>query len=1078
MSDPQPIAVASATATAAAAAPATAPVPVAAPAVVASPPDLAPPRYYAFHTRKKPGRAKHAPPAQPLVQPQPQRSHSSLLASFDDEWSDSSDSSDSGSSDSDSSSSDEETPAKAARRRATENSRPAAARPPTAASLSSARASVATVAGVPAVPASNGASLSPLESASGMARAATAAARAGASLSASPTGSYRGSRIKVSRDMLTPLLGAEIAPTVERELYQKHSGVSKAYNAHVRQLVSSLRMLQAAPDASTLLADVQAGRITPAQLVAMNSKELANDNLRRQREQQERDDLRDMQKPKEITTNVFTLRDQQLEEQASRQLEKAIQLQRPDAPAPVRYVPTFDLTSPTSALASAQRAENAASAAGAAASSSAPLKRKPPTAPVTSPNKPAQVLSSSSSGSDMSDGDDELLIIDVPKPRAVPRALKSALSVSAAAPRGTGAATLIPSLKRKSSSTDEFKASGTGSAPLSSLRTPSAAVQSPPPAKRSRLSKSLSIVTARSATETARSNSPTGSTPTPPPLEDVEHKATDDHWMGAAAADKLHPTDPLQLPVRADDASAIPAYTGKLSVALPRRGELFVAFDPLPTRDLFPAGSGVEPHHAAVLSASDLNCWSHILPDDRINDLKKMRVSELDRYIRFKADAHKAPSARGVVPSASIQATSRVYPVTFTLRSTEPLLQDFMNDVTTFCVTNSFALAVDLEKSSLPPARQCVLWLVPPGSLQYVPHATARDILQWESRPRADQWWGVMWVKLFAWRAMRRSVAAAIRRAQNEMDVPSDEDEEPQQQPQPQPQLLPTQPQQPSEAAVSSSAVVETSGTFTSVLQLIQDKDKIASTANYLNSLLNKISAASPAAAAVVLSAPIPVSAPSPVEIPHTSSAALAAPVPAPVAGLTAAPSLSSLIASIHSSAVHSHQSLGSGGVPIAVAPPMPAHVPAPAVASAPIVHAPFVAAESSAPLTFVPSFPTTAVASGWQPQSASQPFQPALPPPPPTAPLAPWQPSAHVPYITTHHHVVAPPPAPHAGPAAAAGGWQTTELEPPPFAAPAPVTASHASPWNPHLQSTVHPSRTHTFTHPPPQQQQPRPRW
>jgi hypothetical protein len=106
----------------------------------------------------------------------------------------------------------------------------------------------------------------------------------------------RSSRLKVFR-LFEPVLNATLAPLVERALFQKHCGVNASYNAHTRDLLQSLRLLQGASKPSKLLHDVLAGTVTPAQLVQMSSADLANDELRQQREQHQAQRLRDLQKP-------------------------------------------------------------------------------------------------------------------------------------------------------------------------------------------------------------------------------------------------------------------------------------------------------------------------------------------------------------------------------------------------------------------------------------------------------------------------------------------------------------------------------------------------------------------------------------------------------------------------------------------------------------------------------------------------------------------------------------------------------------------------------------------------------------
>jgi len=785
-----------------------------------------PVRYYAYHTRKK--------PKQPKVfrRTAVSAARTAVLASFDVESANSSSSfsgsssSDSSDSSDDTSSSSEEDSAGALARRASK---------PRTTALTGKKSSAKKVAPKPLV--AGGAA-----AAAAVARSAGTPASPAASSSSLLMGASAHARLKVVRH-LEPVLNATLAPLVERALYHKHRSVNAAYNAQVRDLVQSLRLLQSASTPSTLLRDVFSGAVTPAQLVSMTTMDLANDDLRQQRARLEAGRLRDLQKPADEPSAlaVLSAAERRSEVTASKVMDSVIQVQTSssDAVAPAPVLPphkqfhsvsseflTADSLAACRELVSTLQEQRRASLSSAAYASS----------------------SDSSSDMNYSDSDDDLLIVDAPPPRSQtkPAAPKPATLKAATTAAAAVSPAVTPSLKRKLSSEPSPRHNG--------ATTPPSAL-------------AMSAQKRRKSVESLSS--------TPPPLSPrAPSLAEDEKTASESDAYRLHATDPISLPEFDPTGGAVPAYTGLLKLQLPRRGELPIDLVELPTRDLLP------PNVCSAADVSSLrstrNRWSHILLDELVA-MHTMKATDIERYLRFKANTHIQPSHSGAKPSPSIQATSRYYPLSFVMQSTEPLLSGLLHDVSEFHRLNKLALALDFESSSIPPERQCALWIMPPGSLEFVPASVVGEVLHWTHAPRADEWWGVLWLKAFVLRAMARSVDAERRKRANEMDVPSDDEEDSAAMP----ALERTGPAAASRpAAAPVVAPVAAAPAAATPVQLIQNQTKLALTAEYLNSLLSKVGASSSAASAAAQGATV-AAAPGP-SVSSVAAAPAVAPAPTP----------------------------------------------------------------------------------------------------------------------------------------------------------------------------------------------------
>jgi hypothetical protein len=275
------------------------------------------------------------------------------------------------------------------------------------------------------------------------------------------------------------------------------------------------------------------------------------------------------------------------------------------------------------------------------------------------------------------------------------------------------------------------------------------------------------------------------------------------------------------------------------------------------------------------------------------------------------------------------------------------------------------------------------VWLIPPHSLHFLTQETARNILRWTVAPKPTEWWGVLWLKAHAFKAMRKSVETARRKAESELDVPSDEEEM----------------SQPTKATTTTTttpiAPPPTQGASRHVLQMIQDPAAAASTASYLTALLSKITPATPAGGSSTT----------------------------PAAASTT--SLASIIASIRDS-----QTVTTA--PTVPTVPVPSHLPP----LPPVTYAPTAGAPTPMHSQYVPT-------SGWQhaaiaPTSAGM-YASTPPPPMSVPPSSGWQSSQLHPVAPTAPYLQAPPfahppavsyatPMVHATTAA----WTTAHLQQP----------------------------------------------
>jgi hypothetical protein len=621
--------------------------------------------------------------------------------------------------------------------------------------------------------------------------------------------------------------------------------------------------------------------------------------------------------------------------------------------------------------------------------------------------------------------DDEPLIVDTPSKPAV------ASSAAGAAAQTT--------LKRKLSSEPSPRSANAATATQAAIAANKRqkAIEGTPSTSRG-IAAPIAVASGRPPSASATTASVSS-----PMRDDAEQKAVIE-----PEPFRLHPTDPISLPVfdamDADKNAEPAAYSGLLKVNLPRRGEMPIALHELPTRaDLLPAGVCSASESSSLRSTR--HRWSHILLDELVAH-HKMRVTEIERYIRFKAAAHLQPSHSGAKPSPSIQASSRYYPLSFVLRSTEPLLEPLLHDVSTFHRANKLALALDFESSSIPAEHQCVLWLMPPGSLEYLSSSVATEVLGWRARPPQESWFGVLWIKAFVLRAMKKSVENDKRKQENEMDVPSDGEQE-----QEQTRTLSPQPLFGAETTAAAAAaapppapVIAPAETVTPNVRLIQDETKLALTTDYLNSLLRKIgSSSSSAAASTSGAAPTASFAAAPASAPaaFSSSSGSAAASPGGMA---------SIMSNIRTNAVQQFTQMRAAGMDTTMQ----------AAATPPV---------QQQPQTY----------NGFQQPSA------LLPTPYASAPSAWTVPQQPTPYAPFHQQQYASSPAMLPPVAGVPSGWQQPPPPPPPpppafshMQAPAasttyvPPSAWQVAPPPPVARSNVHPARAHLV---PPQTNPPR---
>ena len=626
--------------------------------------------------------------------------------------------------------------------------------------------------------------------------------------------------------------------TICFRLFQ-HNGVTTGYTNHGRDLLANLRVLQTS--SSPLLEDISSGRLPAHHIVNVPFTELAPVDLRKQRELDASELLKTTlvrQQSSETIVSPMAILDRKRDEAASKHLDAVIQ----NKPAPIQTsaastIPSIStpsagnvspmlvhphaesprsfgqITSPRDGQSEADRIIERFNQAGSNLPP-IPIRATSPVSSMATIFQPTPTqISLSSSESDYESEDENELYTAPNSHMSSKRSIKSPSEiVSIISPSPSASRTIVPSrvdsssslspsakllkdsLKRKSS-----QSSANSTAP-SSPSTPSSS------SKRARLTGKSEVIDVRDRT------------PSPPPPTTSPLKKTRE--LKRSLSQPYHQDDPITLPERTDRTN-ISSFDGRLSFNVPRRGELPFSFYALPTTNLF-ASSGPMSASTVPRNKYDYDAWKHILPAD-LNQPQKMKATKLDTYIVYKSNQHSSAGS-----SASSQSASKLYPVTFTIESTDPLLAHLFADTTDFYEGHQLAIAVDYESSRIPANQQCSVWLIPPHSLHFITNNTARSILKWSATPRIDEWWGIVWMKSHVYQSMRQAVEDQRHRSENELDVPSDDEGA---------NTLTLA----SSSARKSTIVDSASATpLTSVLELIQSSTETGGAADFLTRLLNK----------------------------------------------------------------------------------------------------------------------------------------------------------------------------------------------------------------------------------------------
>lgn len=686
---------------------------------------------------------------------------------------------------------------------------------------------------------------------------------------------------------------------IEKQLYLKHGGVNSAYNLHARELLANLRVLESSQ--SALFSSIKSGVLTAERVVSMSSSDLAPEDLQTQRTKEAQQLMKTTLVRKiEKQESQMTIIDRKREEVDLKVMDAMVQA----GPSPLQTtssastMPTLPHTptTPTGPSLVSPRALSEAEAVLMKFGVKDPQKPPPP------PPKLARGPSGGSNAGNKStpekatkpatptgkttpprplDPAAVATTIDLTSPQSLSPSnkLKPAATTVATTKPAPGAALAKKPVERSVSVSSDIcfddelvvlspkkpvvpppkkpvipKLPATTVNASSSLNSPTGGLKRKKEKEEAEMLMLQTALTGRTS-PTKKPKVDTPATTTATATESAPASTTTDQPAQTPAAPvtpQVHPVDPIKIPEHSDDVFAIPSYSGRLSFQYPRPSDLPVGFYPLPTFGVFATTGPL----ASTMTKYpyEKNCWSLILPEN-LSQPQKMKTSKLDTYITFKANSH-LKKGDGPAPSLSIQQASKLYPISFLMQNTDPLLLGLFRDMTQFYQKNNLALACDYESSSVPTERQCSVWLIPPYCLHYITNETARDVLKWTVSPKADEWWGILWMKQHVFKTMKKEVETRKHRIENELYVPSsdeDEDQHGDKLQQDKDEVMRTSsrsgtPTMMTDVPAVVSAPVAAAAP-SSVFNLMQDPNSALSAASYLTSLLNKVTAVNAAAA-------------------------------------------------------------------------------------------------------------------------------------------------------------------------------------------------------------------------------------